>query len=618
MLEAVRVLESVVGLGLLIFLHELGHFLMAKKNRVRVEIFSLGFGKALFSWRRGETEYRISLVPLGGYVKMAGEAPLEGRRGAPDELSSKSAWQRFQIFAAGAAMNLAVGIPLGILAYLAGKFEFSNEVGAPGVPETRAGMKPGDEIVRVGGRTIESMDKYRIEMVRRLHGTVVPVTVRRDGREIVLEVEARGAVWHGFTKPRSTMIGYVRPGSLAAAAGLRELDEVIQADGQPMFSWRQLEEVLSGSPGRPVLLTVRRRDARWTARLEEVTLVPPPREFYGLPRDDRLLEALVGGVSEGMPAWGRLRPGDRILRIDDREIRCWQDLRDAVEGAVGRPLRFWVRREERVLEEPLEIIPAYGDRGKGQIGVIQGHGRVFALVEPDSPFGRAGLRSGDELYSLPRKDPKGNWQEDVTGTGDRDLPVSSLFGFREKEPRTIRIQVKRGGEKVRIEIPLERRVEGNLDALGLVTPKGELGLDLVRAFRRRPPGEAVAAGLYEPVDVAVMTFEIIAKLLSAQESVKGLTGPVGIFSTSMRYVELSFGNFLWLLCLITVNLGIFNLLPIPILDGGQVVLLAVEKIRGRPPSERFLAAFQYAGLLFILGLVVLVTYNDISRLIGGG
>ncbi|MFN3487311.1 MAG: site-2 protease family protein, partial [Planctomycetota bacterium] len=143
-----------------------------------------------------------------------------------------------------------------------------------------------------------------------------------------------------------------------------------------------------------------------------------------------------------------------------------------------------------------------------------------------------------------------------------------------------------------------------------------------RPFRRRSLGQAVAAGIYEPYDIAVMTFEVLRKLVTGGESAKGLSGPIGIIHVSYRSADLSFGNFLWLLCLITVNLGIFNLLPIPVLDGGHNVLLAIEVVRkwlGKPPpSEKFVATFQYAGLLFILALFLFVTYNDISKLIVGG
>ena len=109
--------------------------------------------------------------------------------------------------------------------------------------------------------------------------------------------------------------------------------------------------------------------------------------------------------------------------------------------------------------------------------------------------------------------------------------------------------------------------------------------------------------------------------VTLEESSKGLSGPIGIFHVTFKSVERAFGNYLWLLCLITVNLGIFNLLPIPVLDGGHNVLLLIEVVRkwfGKPPpSEKFVATFQYSGLLFILCLFVMVTFNDISRLWGG-
>ncbi len=615
--RAVWIAEVVLGLGLLIFLHELGHYIMAKRHKVRVEAFSLGFGKPIFSWRRGETEYRISMIPIGGYVKMAGEAITDERRGEPWELTSKTAWQRFQIFTAGAVMNLLVGFPLAILTFLVGQYEFSNEVGVPGVPESLAGMQPGDVIVRAGDRKIENMNKYRIEMVRRPNGSVVPVTVLRDGREVTFQVETRRSIWHHRTQPPSLLLGYVQPGSPAEAAGLREMDEVVEADGRRLYTWRQLDEIVRKSPGKPLRIKVRRRDDRWNASIHEAVVTPPPKESYALPEDARIFECVVGQVVNGLPAWDKLQPGDRIVRLDDREVQSWQDLKDVVEGAVNRPIRFFVSRGGKTLEQPVEITPTYGDSGNGAIGISQKGTRVFAFVAPGSFFERAGLRSGDELYSIPRRNKEGGWQEDVTGEQDSDLPLMNLFAFREKEPHILGIQVKRGAQKVKIDLPLEKRVEGDAAALGL-SRGGLLALDLSRAFRRRPFMEAVAAGLHEPFDVGVMTFEVIGKLISMQESVRGLAGPVGIFHVSMKSVELSFGNFLWLLCLITVNLGIFNLLPIPILDGGHLVLLLIEKLRGKPPAEKFIAAFQYSGLLFILALIVFVTYNDISRFFGGG
>ena len=106
-------------------------------------------------------------------------------------------------------------------------------------------------------------------------------------------------------------------------------------------------------------------------------------------------------------------------------------------------------------------------------------------------------------------------------------------------------------------------------------------------------------------------------LITAEEPASGMAGPWGIFKASYHTVEQSTGNFLWLLCLITVNLGIFNLLPVPILDGGHVVLLLIEKVKGEPPAERFVAIFQYTGLVLLLTLIVFATYNDLFRGMGG-
>ena len=196
----------VLGLGLIIFLHELGHFLMAKKNGVRVEIFSLGFGQAIFKFRRGETEYRIAWLPLGGYVKMAGETLMDERKGEPFELTSKTPWQRFQIFVAGAIMNLIIAFPIGCLAYIVGKIEIPNEVGVPGFAEAKAGIQPGDVILEVDGRKIDSLEKLRIEMIRHANGTMVQVKVKRGEEILTKSVESMRSSFHDSKPPMLMLV----------------------------------------------------------------------------------------------------------------------------------------------------------------------------------------------------------------------------------------------------------------------------------------------------------------------------------------------------------------------------------------------------------------------------
>src|SRR5215467_10403808 len=143
-------------LGVLVFVHEFGHYAVAKLCGVRVEVFSLGFGKRLWGFRRGDTDYRISLLPLGGYVKMAGENPMDVHTGDPGEFTSHPRWQRFLIAIAGPVMNIILAIVV-----LAGAYMFHHEYAAverkpvdiftvvPGSPADKAGIRPGDRIVKI-------------------------------------------------------------------------------------------------------------------------------------------------------------------------------------------------------------------------------------------------------------------------------------------------------------------------------------------------------------------------------------------------------------------------------------------------------------------------------------
>jgi regulator of sigma E protease len=321
----------------------------------------------------------------------------------------------------------------------------------------------------------------------------------------------------------------------------------------------------------------------------------------------------VGVVAPGTPAYDALLPDDHFKEIDGKPIVSWADLKAAVEPAVNRTLSVTVSRKGK--PETFSIAPVYGSTGKGVIGISQKTTQLFAHVEPDSYFGKAGLRSGDILYT----NAEGKRTEDP-------IQAAGIVRVRKTDDKPVTFEVLRGAKErtpVKITLAPEMREEGDLAALGfLTTAQGQLVTGPSRPYRRRAGGDAIAAGLYEPVDVAIMTFEILKELVTGGESPKGLSGPLGIIHASYTFAELSFGNFLWLLCLITVNLGVFNLLPIPILDGGHNLLLLIEVIRKKfgkpPPSETFVAAFQWTGLIFVLALFVFVTFNDVLRFSGRG
>jgi regulator of sigma E protease len=296
-------------------------------------------------------------------------------------------------------------------------------------------------------------------------------------------------------------------------------------------------------------------------------------------------------------------------------------MRAVVEVSAGMPLEITVRRDSDL--KKVTVTPLKGEGGKGLLGVEQEAelGNVFGDVKSGSFYDRMGLQSGDKLVKVE------GFSGRVTLAGIPKEKVPAVWGVREASPLTIKIEVERAGKRVPIALTAEPKEEGDLAAAGFQVLdegwlKGALKSGASMPFRRRPFIEAVKVGLVEPIDITVMTVDILKKVLTGGESAKGFSGPIGIMQASYAFAERAFGNFVWLLCLITVNLGIFNLLPIPILDGGHNVLLGIEVVRkwfGKPPpSEKFIAGFQYVGLAFILTLFVFVTYNDIFRLIGRG
>jgi regulator of sigma E protease len=269
-------LAFVFVLGVLVFVHELGHFLMARWHGVRVLTFSLGFGPKLAKVRRGDTEYCISAIPLGGYVKMAGETVEDQRTGSPDEFLSKTKWQRFQILVMGPIMNLALAVILmaGVLMQGAETPAFLGQpavVGLvqPGSPAEQAGIRPGDVIVRVGGLDIDRWEQLEMAISSRPDRDL-DVTVMRNGREERLKVRpasttlttrsnARFEVGTiGVLPDTYPVVRSVLPGEPAERAGLKSGDHIVSIDGTRVVFNSQVLEAISSRAGQPVRFVIRR------------------------------------------------------------------------------------------------------------------------------------------------------------------------------------------------------------------------------------------------------------------------------------------------------------------------------------------------------------------------
>ena len=432
-------------LGVMILVHEWGHFVMARLFGVRVDVFSIGFGPRLFGWKRGHTDYRVSALPVGGYVRMAGQDLSEvdsGNKaptGAPDELMSKPRWQRALISFAGPAVNLV--FPMLLLAvYFVGV----------GVPYPNYQDKP-------------------------IQVTAVPAN------------------------------------STAAAAGLQPGDRILAIDGEKNPNWEQAEKVFSKiSPGSKLPLEIERAGSRKSLEIAaEQKDIEQPEQLLGFAPVRPIMEDVV----PGMPAQrAGLKEGDTIKSVDGKPIQWWGEFTERIRGSNGHPVVLTVDRKGQDVRVVVTPQPATTDRGETvyQIGV---------QVHQDIAYRRVSLAQGVSFASAK------TW------------------------------------------------------------------------------------------DTIEETIGVVGKLFSGKASLKQMYGPVGISRAAGQAAHKGSLAIISLMVLISVNLGILNLLPIPILDGGHILLLAIEGGMRRDLSLAFKERFVQVGLVFLLVVFAIVMYNDVVRLL---
>jgi regulator of sigma E protease len=424
----------VVVLGLMIFIHELGHFIAAKLFGVRVLTFSLGFGKRLFGFKRGDTDYRVSALPFGGYVKMAGDDPAEVRQGDPGEFLARPRWQRFVVVAMGPAMNmlLAVGLLTGLYRYHYQKPAYQAEPARVGdveqdSPAARIGVLPGDLIVRLGGLVNPKWEDVEVKILTTV-GEALPVEIKRGDQTLTLSVTP-------------------------------------QAKGPSRIG-----------------------DAGW------YPYVP----------------GTIDTVEPGLPASQvGLKPGDQILGINGRQVFFWP--------------------------------------------------RIAYLLQ--------------------------------TGNG-KEVELAILREGKQSQVRVKPVLTEVRGEKIwRIGVAFRSNV----------------------VVRQLLWGQAITLSLQDNLRNSLATFDVLGKIITRRMSTRSLAGPIGIVQLSAEAYRAGIPELLMFVSFISLQLGIFNLLPIPILDGGVIFLLLVESVMRRDLSLAVKERFAQLGIVFLLLLAVFVMYNDIIK-----
>jgi regulator of sigma E protease len=419
-------------LGVLIFVHELGHFLVARRHGVRVLTFSLGFGPKILTVTRGDTEYCVSVIPLGGYVKMAGESPEDQRSGQPDEFLSKTKWQRFQILFAGPAMNILLAIV--VLAF----------------------------------------------------------------------VLAQGAQVKAYLDEPPT-IGSVVAGSPAEKAGLERGDRVLTVAGSDVRTWEAFELAIGTRPDRDVAITLL-RDGRTIS-----TMVRPVAEgrfeigrIGALPNVHPVVKSLVAGGRAGQAG---IKAGDVILAVNGEEMVTSQQLTAVISRNGGNPIQLTIKRDGRQLS-------------------------VTATPEQQGPRGMLGVL----------------------------LDIGETKWFKPGPLEAIKLSVER-----------------NIENSGLI-------------------------------------FRTVGGLFTGETSVRALQGPVGIAQLSGESASEGFLSLLGLMAMLSINLGIINLMPVPVLDGGHILIMALEGIARRDFSMQVKEKMLLAGFVVLMMLMVTVIYNDLTRI----
>jgi len=259
-----------IVLGFMILIHEFGHYAAAKYFGVRVEVFSIGFGKRLLGFRKGETDYRISAIPLGGYVKMSGENPMDDRTGDPGEFLSHPRWQRFIVALAGPAMNIMLAVALLTGVYMV-HYEYPAVLDEPAVvgwvnpdtPAEKAGIQKGDKIVRV--EDIENPNWEQVDVKDALSpNQPLKFGIERDGKvtEKVLVPEPLGPNQYGVMgwvpKESSVTLTIVEAGMPAEKAGLKVGDRILTANGQDIPALEALVQMLNRTQDQPLEIVVLR------------------------------------------------------------------------------------------------------------------------------------------------------------------------------------------------------------------------------------------------------------------------------------------------------------------------------------------------------------------------
>jgi len=541
-------------LGVLILVHEFGHYITAKLTGVKVLRFSIGFGPKIVGFKAGETEYWIAAFPLGGYVKLLAQEPSEEIPEGEEKRAFVNAplWVRFLIVFAGPAFSILFPILIYFPIYL-------------GVGE--------------------------------LYGT---------------------------------RVGQVFEGTPAYNAGILPGDTVRSYDGEETLYWDDMAVLIQGSWGRSVEVEIEREGA-----VQKIQITPEKFEFKDKLGDDVVIgqigiaadavPAAVGPVGEDSPAYrAGVRSGDRVLKAAGREVKFYYELDRIVKNALagGSSIELQLQRKAEVddseqagsvgenaeLSEPFMALiePERLEDGSYYYGLVSAD-VIVGKVDEGSPAAMIGIQPGDVVKNIDGKTVSSWTVIEKELRSKLDAPIE-LEVMRGKEKLVFTFAQKKEEVKAEYNQMVTRYRFGAWSALPyaewlkgeLVKVDGRLGFATVRAVKTL-------------IDITYQELVVLGKLFSGQLSFKMVGGPLLIFDVAGTAAKSGIEEYLWMMALISINLGLINLLPVPILDGGHLMFFSIEAVLRKPVNRKLKERATMAGFFLIMLLMVLVIKNDIER-----
>lgn len=628
-------LQFLIGLGLVVFVHELGHFLVAKWAGIKVEEFALGFGKRLFGIRRGETDYRVNMVPLGGYVKMLGQDDFNP--GATAEADPRS-WQRAKpykrilVLAAGVTMNVIFAALVFVVVYMVGKQFAAPLVGAvaPNSPAARAvlpdqvaramgvenpaGLRRGDRVLSINGRPIRKFEQIKMAgaLSRANVETVFGIRRMIEGRPVEFEVGIQTApretaelgtqYFFGIEPMLTLRVLEAKDGKYVGDQQLKHDDVIVAVGGQGVSEFWQVEDRLLRHGDGPVALTARRDGQNVDVTFERV-------KVFGLAHGQGLkfldlagMEPRVQVHGPGDVAEAGVKAGDVIVSYGGVEDPSRRELADVSKANLGQATPLVVLRAGQRVD--LTVEPRKGPNGQALIGLTtepEYSTPFVSEVEGDSPAGKAGIEKGAVI-------------QQVNGRKVQGWP-GVLAALAENLGKSVTIAYKLGDEEKTADLGVVTSKELDLEQF-------QAGLPVTLAtypVRTEPikggPLQALRYSIEDTREWVLTSYATLARIFEGRVGIKGLSGPVGIGAIAVLTAREGPVDFMYLMAMLSVMVAVFNFLPLPVLDGGHVVLVLIEKVRGRPLPPKVVNCVQFVGLALILGLFLIVTFQDILRIV---